>query len=79
MSKDGLIQISVRLPKALKLRLEALGWKRRKRTGEAVSVSRELRYLIEEFAPEPDDISPQWLLSEYEEAKKNLESQGDEK
>ena len=79
MSKDGLVQISVRLPEALKLRLEALGCKRRKRTGEAVSVSRELRYLVEEFAPEPDDQSPSWLLSAYEEAKKKLDFKDDTK
>lgn len=80
MSKmpEGFTQVSVRIPDTLKIRLEALGWQRHARTGEAVSISREVRDLIEEHTPDLDpQTCPLRLLKAYEQAKNKLQKQAD--
>lgn len=80
MSKlpEGFVNVTIRIPEILRLRLEARGWQRHARTGEAVSISKEIRLCLEENIPDLDPATcPPRLLKAFEDAKNKLLKQAD--
>lgn len=73
---EGIVNVTIRISETLRLRLEARGWQRHARTGEAVSISKEIRLCLEENIPDLDPVTcPPRILKAFEEAKKRLTNQ----